>query len=254
MKETYEISLSKNEAIDQMLFVDPLKRDLGSDSDIEFETIRLRIGRRPSAKNLYDYYMASGQEIPDEYALYTSYNIFLISLTAGLMDEGGWKKVKQLGVQIEYEDDPRVTILELLPQTEFVQMAAGQLKSQTDLSLNGTASLPNVLIKSGNEAEVLSCGAEIQTTNSANMAANLSFSVMTSTVIATGVGDHNAEWLFKKDKTALVGDQTVVHTLLVPRYIDELKLKARLYATVSGFGMLPVKLKGEWVDLDVELE
>lgn len=254
MDESYEeCVLSENSAIDQALLIDPLDRDFGS--DIEFESIDLRIGRRPSARNLAKFYEATGQELPKEYSLYVSHNIYLISVTVGIMNKGGWKNVKQLGVQLEYDENPRVTILDLLPQTEFIETAGGHFRSNTDITLNGKAKVSDALIEGVGDGEIISGDAKIESSNSANIAASFSFSVMTPKVIATGVGDHSAHWLFKKDKEPLVGDQTVAHTLLVPLHVEDLNLKARLYASVSGFGGLPVKLTSDnWISLEIDLE
>jgi len=236
------------------LFEDPIEWTWGPSPHIEFESIRIKLGRRPMVYPITQLYDKLGKEIPKEYTMYVSYDIWIVTMVVGILKEGGWKNVTQLGCQIEYPETPKVTILEMLPQTEFIQKASGMIYSNSSISLNGSAAVDDSVLGESQLSELASGSFKLDTANEVSLAANLKYSVLTTKVITTGVGDNCGEWLFKKHDKPLLGDQHFTHTLLVPSEVQSLKLKARLYANVGGFASLPVRLVGEWETLEVEVD
>ena len=134
-----EFSLSAKDSRASELFVDPLKRTFGKNGDIEINKIRIRLGRRPTVYPLTELYEKAAKKIPDEYTLYIAYDIWIINMSLGIMSEGGWKSIKQVGCQIKYSDSPKVSILDMIPQTDFIQKASGSFVSNTSISITGEA-------------------------------------------------------------------------------------------------------------------
>src|ERR1700736_784317 len=74
-----EITLTTADAIDPLIFIPPSKRVFGRGPDVEFGGLRLRIGRRPTAINLWDLYQRSNRELPpeDQIEVYNGYQLWL---------------------------------------------------------------------------------------------------------------------------------------------------------------------------------
>lgn len=252
---SYTWTLSSANATNDFLLNDPRERGFGPGSGLELEHIRIRLGERPTVRNLIQSYKKQHKSLPPEYQYDEDYDIYLVTMSVGLLKDGGWKNINQLGVQLEYKQNPKVTILDLAPKTEFVRRVQGRLRSVTHLSLNGRLTLDEgALAVPAPLPEVSSAEISFKTSQAAKFLANLEFNVLTPTVIATGVGHYMAEWILTKDEEPLVGDQAFAHVLLVPKDKSRLNMKARVYAIISGFfNFFPVRLEGEWVDLPLEL-
>lgn len=250
-----EIVLGIRSALDPDLMISPLDRTFGDDPEIEEGFLKLRIGDRPFARNLRTMYELNDRKVPDEIEIFMAYDVWLITHVVSIMQEAGYKKVKQLGCEVRFQEEPKVTILELLPQTRFIKKLGGLFKSEAGIQLNGKATLPASVSQLLNSVENFSLGAEMTLSSQANIVGKLSFAVMSAAVVATGVGDRRSEWLFNKaGDRPLQGDQLMVHVLLTPKHLKNVTFKARIYATISGFNFIPVRLKSEWVDLACDLK
>jgi hypothetical protein len=167
--------------------------------------------------------------------------------------EAGFREVDRFGLAATFPEKPRVTVLNVLPQTRFVQRAGGLLKANVGLALNGSAHMPEAVTQALAQTDLLSADASINLSTEANLVGTLSFSVLTPVISAIGIGSRRAEWVFEKAEQPLVGDQQMIVTLLTPKNLDEIDVTARLSATVSVFNLLPCNLETE-IRMRVPLE
>jgi hypothetical protein len=100
----------------------------------------------------------------------------------------------------------------------------------------------------------VTAGAAVSASVEVGVAAKISFEVLTPKVVTTGVGGRRSEFLFREHKHPLDCDHMMVHTLLTPKRLKELAFRVNIYATVSGFDRIPVRLESEWVDLSTTLK
>ncbi len=249
-----EILLTQGDAVNTDLLVSPLKRDLGTKADIEDSNFRFRIGRRPLVYNLRNLYQASGRSLPNSLEIFISYDIWLLTHAVSIIKERGFKKVQQFGYQVCFPKDPKVTVIDVLPQTQFITKIGTSFKSETDIKINGQAAITNDLINLLEKVIPLSFGGKLTCSNHANIVARLSFSTISSVVQAAGVGDNESEWIFIKDEKPLLGDQIMTQIILTPKYLERFNFKARIFATISTFNFLPVRLKSKWVKLECNLK
>lgn len=245
-----EIQLERQSALDPDLLVPPSERTFGAEPDIEAGRIRLRIGERPVARNLRVLYELGKREVPADLEVFLSYDIWLLTHTISVVQEGGFKQIRQLGYEMQFPDKPKVTVLEVLPQTRFVTKVGGCLKGEADIQLNGQVAVPDSITHLLDYVEDLSFGGKVTLSNQLNVVGRVSFAVMTPVIQAVGVGDSRSEWVFIKDENPLLGDQHMTQMILTPLRLKKLKFKARLNATISSFNLIPARLQSEWIDLE----
>src|ERR1041385_6713187 len=107
-----DLELGMDDAVDPGLLTTPDKKVYGgTPSEIKKKRIRIRLGERPTARNLRLLLEGAGQTLPPNLSVYKGYNIWLINLSVGVVKEGGWQDVTQLGLQTEMPDKPRYTVL-----------------------------------------------------------------------------------------------------------------------------------------------
>jgi hypothetical protein len=241
-----EVTLTFADAVDPLLAVPPTQRTFGGEPTLEKGHVRMRIGERPIVRNLKQLYKKMNKALPADLEVFTAYNIWLIAFGVGIIRDSGMREVEQFGLAVTFPDEPRTTIVDVLPQTRFVKTAGGQLKVEAGLSLNGSARLPEAVTQAISQTDVLSADAALKLSTEANVVGTLSFSVLTPVITAIGVGGRHAEWAFEKSEEPLIGDQHMVLTLLAGKPVEELPITTRLSATVSVFNMLPCKLQTEF--------
>lgn len=249
-----DVILGRQNAVDPDLLVPPSKRDFGTEPDIRDKHVRLRIGNRPLARNLRVLYKLSNRKLPEDLEVFMSYDIWLLTHAVSVIQEDGFKKIQQVGYQMCFPDDPKVTVIEMLPQTRFIRKIGTSLESETDIKISGQASVPDSLTQLLDHVDGLSFGGKLTVCNHANIAIRLSFAVMSPVVLAVGVGDSNSEWVFTRQQQPLLGDQLMIQLVLTPKYLEKLNFRARVYATISTFNFLPVRLKSNWIELECELK
>jgi len=115
-----DVILDSVNAIDPLLALAPLDRNLG-EGDVETSNgrLRLRIGERPIARNLRSLYEQSGKPLPPDFQVFMAYDIWMITHVISVVREGGFKKVRQLGCQVEFDKDAPFTTLALLCPCPF---------------------------------------------------------------------------------------------------------------------------------------
>jgi hypothetical protein len=247
-----DFELGTDDAIDPGLLTAPDRKVYGgTPTEIKQKRIRIRLGERPTARNLRLLLESAGQALPPNLSVYKGYNIWLINLSVGIVKEGGWQDVTQLGLYTELPVKPRFTVLSLLPETRFIQRLTAGFECKALVEANGAAKIPDL-------AESLigvpvSAGASAEGKASVNVGWNLSFSVLTPVVTAVGKGDRRAEWILEASEKPLVGDQDLMFTVLAPLTADQVSVKTRVQATITTFDLLPVLLKGQELELQVAL-
>lgn len=248
-----EFALGAPEAVDQVIFEGPERGDLGGvDADVTLNQIRLRIGRRPTVRKLRKLYELVGVEMPGDLKLFDKYEVWLFSYNVSLMKYGGFQSVRQFGCQVKYPEDYGVSIVSLLPDSEFVAWTEGQVKATAALSANGSAEVPIVAgCVDGAKAQV---GGGIRVEASADAKINLSFTVMTDKVVAIGTGDFLSEWSIKRGDKPLLGEQCFLNAVLVPKGQKQVDVQVRAYVTVATGYFVPARLKSDWVSMTVALD
>jgi len=248
-----EINLNYKNAIDPYLHIPPNERELGGEPHIETKNIRLRIGERPVAYNLKTLYELNNRKLPKDIQIFESYKIWVINHNIGVIKEGGYKSINKLGYRVQFPDKPKVTVIDILPQSRFIKKLEMSFKNETDIQINGQVSIPDPLVILMNILEDIQLDAKINIANHLNIVGRFSFSVISPTIQAVGVGDRTSEWLFTKEDNPLVGNQNLTQIILTPRHTERLKFKSKIYTTVSTFNLIPSRLESEWIDLECEL-
>lgn len=248
-----EINLNYKNAIDPYLHIPPNERDLGGEPHIETKNIRLRIGERPVAFDLRTLFEENNRQVPEHIQIFKSYTIWVINHNIGIIKEGGYKSINKLGYRVQFPDEPKVTVIDILPQSRFIKKLEMSFKNETDIQINGQVSIPDPLVILMNILKDIQLDAKINIANHLNIVGRFSFSVISPITQAVGVGDRTSEWLFTKKDKPLIGNQNVAQIVLTPRYTRKLNFKSQIYATVSTFNLIPSKLESEWIDLECEL-
>ena len=69
--------------------------------------------------NLRKLYEARGRELPTSHAvLFDNYEIWLLAHSVSVVQEGGYRRVEQLGYRVHFPETPKVTVLDMLPQSQ----------------------------------------------------------------------------------------------------------------------------------------
>jgi hypothetical protein len=249
-----ELELSADNALNKRLLTSPKSMVYGGEAaanELKDRRIRVRLAERPTARNLRTLLEAGGKPLPADISLYAGYRIWLLSLTVGIVREGGWRDVTQLGLQVELPESPRFTVLSLVPETRFVTHLDGKLECHVNVEANGSVKVPDLPLPTSGLP--VSAGASADMKLGAGVGLDLSVSVLTPVVIATGKGDRRAEWVLEPEREPLVGDQELLLTMLAPLNVDEVLLKARLRVTISTFDFLPFLLQTGEIALTVPL-
>ncbi|QDT50503.1 hypothetical protein Pan258_45820 [Symmachiella dynata] len=247
------VKLGVLDAIDKEDFVPPSERHLGDEADIEMEPFRFRIGDRPIARDLRRLYELAERDVPEDLEVFHDNNIWIITHAVSVLGTRSFKSVADFGYRMRYADSPRVTILEVMPQTRFITHIGGCFKNEAEIDIHGGASVPAELTDLLDQIEAVSVGGELRLSSKTNIVGRLSFSVVTPIITATGVGDSGSEWVFRKDENPLVGDHLMFQIVHTPRYQKTLKFKAQVYATVMTSWFFPARLESDWVELTCRL-
>jgi|GEM_PF-2365181 len=247
-----QVELTSVNAVDKFLLVPLEKANLGEEPDIENEHFSLRLGSRPICINLLDLFLKQSQSVPASLNIFDQYDIWLINYGVSIIKTGGWQKIKQLGLEISFPsgpDDIRVTIISNMPTTSFKTFAGAELVFKANLELNGQASSKMEDIKLDQFID-LGYSGKLSLTNKSSANFSLQFNLLSPQVVSTGIGDNHSEWIVYRDQAPLLGDQLFSQTILIPKDIDSLKVKARINCLITGpMGSFPVKLAGEWNEL-----
>jgi hypothetical protein len=255
MKENeIDLELSSNLAYDKRLIHEPGSLDFGNETDEHFDTFRIRIGRSPYVINLTELFLKGHTQNLENYTIFKEYNYCLLFQTMSVLDSGGLKSLSKLGYRMRFINKSPVTVVEVLPRTEFIEIASGKVSVTFDAqgSISSSAKIPetkmNLIPEIGTSA-----GAKLVLATDNSFKFNLSFSVLTPQVIAIGSGDNYSEWIFHKNDKPLLGTHQMVQLILIRKSVKILKFESNVYGTVSLFG-LPTKYANDiWVPLEIPI-
>jgi len=259
--ESLHITLTPEQAVNPLLLTPPSERYFGPTPEIEDENIEIRIGRRPIARSLRAMYELAGRKLPPGLDVFKSYKLWLLTHVASIIKEPGKRDLRRLGYEVDFPSEPRVTVVEVFPQSRFVNKGGiitnNKFVFDAGVNLNGQVSPPESLTALLDKFETFSFGGKAQgnlkLSTQTEVVGRLSFVVMTPVIEAIGVGDDFSKWVFSKDTQPLVGDHLMMQVLLVPKTVSELRFKARVSATLTTFFGLPYKLESRWVKLTCPL-
>lgn len=246
--------LTEKNSIEKHFEIPPLERKAGGTPNIEIEKIRMYIGSNPIAFNLKELYKKSKKEIPPEIQIFKSYNVFIINHTVGVIQEGGWEKVKQVGYRMRFSAENEVTVLDVLPQSKYVTNLEGNLNFEADLNLNGELSTPDKVTNLINQIEGVGIGGKLKVATNSSIVGRFNFSVITSEIQSIGKGNNYSEWIFNRVDKPLVGDDIeMFQIILADRFIEELSFEASIYSIISTWNFLPSRRQSDWITIKCKL-
>lgn len=256
-----EIALTPEDALNPDL-EEPLSHvSLGGAPHLEEGNITVRIGLRPIVRSLRELYEKAGKELPGDLQVFNSFRLWMITHVVSVVRERGMKDVSGLSYEAQFPPEPRVTTLQVLPQTRFIKKVEGGITTDwvfdVGLGVNGQIAPPAAVTELLEQADFISAGGEakakLNISNKLHLVGNLSFAVLTPLIAAVGVGGDYCRWDFTKDKVPLIGDHLMVQILLVPKHEQELQFRARVSATTTVLDFLPRTRRSRWVDLTAQL-
>jgi hypothetical protein len=114
-----------------------IAQDLGS--DVAENGFYATPGDQPIGFRLRDLYAAAKLPIPDELALYKSYDLWVVPHRVSIIRRKGNAEVTAVGVEVEYDtEDKTCCVASLLPTHKFVDR--GSLSFRVKIGANGEAS------------------------------------------------------------------------------------------------------------------
>ncbi len=258
--EKLKFQLNASNAVETDLLTEIPDRDFGTEKTIDEYNIEIDIGKMPIAKNLRTLYELKGHIVPPELAIFKSYDIWIITQSLNIPINGDFRKLKQVQFDVEYtsaiegQRSP-ATIIDVFPQTKFKRIFKGKFIFNASIDLNGQIGVPTVASKMIRYSEVLEGTGKIQLSTDTDVVCNISFALLSPEIISVGIGNYTGSWILEKSENyPLVGDQLLMHTVLVPKEMDSIHFNARVSAVASGpFGLLPIRLQSEWESLEVFL-
>jgi hypothetical protein len=235
---------------------DPRVHYAGEEFDIEFDPFRIAIGDRPLGLDLGELYRRSKRELPALYQEFAVSNrIWMISYAVGVIEEGRGRELTDLGLRVSFPSASRIraSIIDVLPQTRFVTKLKASLECKADVRLDGHLEMPDAAVALLADTIPAGFDSKLTLATHADLVGRTSFSVMTSVIQSIGVASSASEWLLHKDGVPLVGTHIFKQTVILPKNVQSVTVKATVYAVVGGFFRAPVRLQGEEVDLPCRL-
>lgn len=249
--------LSSKDTLIEGIEDSPSNRKLGGEKSPQAsDKIRLYIGTKPSIINIRDFIRSSGKEIPSDLELFKSYEIYVLSHSLGIIKEGGWEKVNQVGYRMEFNDNSNSVVLDLLPQPKYTKNLGGELKFDASLSLEGSIRPPLELNNLIDKIEWLSAGGKLQASTDSSFVGNISFSVYTTDIQAIGKNGDYSEWQFNKTEYPLHGsDIEMSQILLIDRFTDTIKYKCKAYVNITSWlGINSVRRETDWFEVNIKIK
>jgi hypothetical protein len=271
LEDDLEIVLGVADARNRRLLQWPSRQTLGGEParDLERGGVQLRIGRKPLARSLQTLYRSRGRIVPDDYEVFWGHELWLVDHTVGIIRYDGSEDIDHLCCELAFPDD--VTVVEVLPQPRFISETGGRHACEADIGLNGRASVlsGSRTQDAGTSSSTFARGARLAMYDGppAILAAptadprerdpllgRVSFDVMTPHVQAIGAGDNASQYVFSRHTAPLTGYQSMLAVLLVNKHARELHCSARLQAVMTGLNGVPVRMRSEWIPLDITLD
>jgi len=263
MSETNKVffDLQHDDAIARDAEIPPRERNLGGtkgvdDASLKNGNIRIYYGDRPIVFNLLEWYAKLGKPIPEDIQIFDAYRVYIIFHTIGTVKTWGTQYLEQLGLRVKFDSQlgEEVTVLNVLPQPEFIKIADGKIVFNADIGLNGKAELPKVDIKGDNGLQPFGVDGKIGISSKADFALNVSYTLNTPHIMAIGRGSSRSEWVFNRHEKGLTGyDIQMGQVVMVSQFVQELSFKVQLYATLESFNLIAIDRETDWVDMKITL-
>lgn len=256
INEYFETSLDFSQAYDRRLLVKPDTTIFGGAEDVDYvpglQNIQIRIGRRPYAINLTSLFLSGQTRDYSQYAIFKEYDFCLLFQTISVMDLEGIGNLSTLGCKIRFLNEAPITVMEVMPKTEFLEIAKGRINVSLDASGSISMAMPSMTAKVINDVGAVT-GARLEMAANADFKFNLSFNVLTPKIVAIGGGDNQSEWVFYKQDKPLTGTHQLVQLLMIRKKTRQLKFEVNTYGTVKFFGFA-TKIRNEaWFPLEVKI-
>lgn len=256
-----EIVLTSEDALNPDLDEPLSQTPLGGETQIEEKNITVRIGQRPIVRSLRELYEKANKELPPDLQVFNSFRLWMITHVVSVVRERGLRGISHVSYEVQFPPEPRVTTVQVLPQTRFIKKIEGGIKTDwvvdVGLGVTGQIAPPAAITELLEQADFISVNGEVKAkidiSNKIHLVGNLSFAVVTPLIAAVGVGGDYCRWDFSKDKVPLIGDHLMVQILLVPKHVYELEFEARVAATISVFDLLPDTRRSAWINLTAQL-
>src|SRR5215213_1010225 len=257
------ISLSPEDSIAREISEPLMFQDLGDDDtpQIKKENIEIRIGKSPIVFSLRDLYEKSHKKLPPDFAVFEEFRIWVIKYVVSVVKERGWRDIKQLTLEVSFPDKPKISTLQVFPNTRFIKKFEidGKLEWMFDVGLTvaGEVSPPEALAEIISQTNFVSfdggAKAGIKLSNKASIIGNINFSVVTPIVEATGTAGDYCRWDFHKESVPMVGDHQMMQILMVGNKVNELKLKERISTLTTYIKYFPDTRRSQWIELEAKL-
>ncbi|MEX0887678.1 MAG: hypothetical protein WD009_14695 [Phycisphaeraceae bacterium] len=235
------------------LLVDDVRRHLAGDvADIDYKKVRITVGNRPYAFDIAELFEYQKRDLPEEWqAIAGRYRIWLTTYTLSVMQHSGSDRLRSLGFAVSYGNtNMRVSILDVLPRTEFICKREGRLRCTADLTLAGEAKLSSVISDALTAVSGIEIAGGVKGSAGVQFAGQLSLDVLSPYIAASGTGNTASEWVLNRADRPLVGVQKFHQVLLVGKNVQALKATVHAYGTVRGFFGLPAPVQSSKVDLE----
>jgi len=258
---TVELSLCSADALNRSLEVEPAIDTCGGEPDIENDGVQIRIGSRPQALDLRRLYEQTGRTIPPEYeATFDGFRLWLVSYAMSVLSEGR-KRVESLNFDVTLAEKPRVTVADLFPKPQFHDRLTLRAETNADLSagidLAGRFGMPPEWTELLDQTDYFAAGGSASTTlklgGKVGLVGRVGLFISTPVVESMGRGDTWSRWAFHRDRTPLLNDFVMMHTLVVPKVVSRLLITAVCGATITTFGFLPSKRVSKPISLECKL-
>lgn len=230
--------------------------ETGDEGSISVKDLHIRLGDRPVARNLRKLYEKAGKELPADIAVFDRYKIWLLTHSIGAINIKGssYPKILSLGYEANFEDAEYVYTIEILPRTKFVTTFSAESRIEVALGLEGHAQVPEAVTQLLEQIEYVGADAQIKLAADNKMVGQLSFSIMTPTIQAIGIGASQCQWVFEVEDKPLLGDQVMIQTILVPKNTKQISYNVRGYALIkSAFVSFPAKFHTDWINVKCDL-
>lgn len=224
------------------------------DDTISAKGLEVRLGTRPLARNIQHLYELGHDGLPQERALYDTYDLWIITHTVGVIRRRGRAEVRLLGYEARFDDEDTLYTVELLPQSQFVTRAGASVGVHVDLGAEGHAQVPDAVRNLLDSVEFLGADARISLSSDFQILGRISLSAISPIVQAVGKGSSRCEWCITADEEPLFGDQTLLQVVLVPKAMDRLTFRARAYAAIKPRWLAPLDRRDtDWVEIECPL-
>ena len=254
--DKHYFELSKNNTLIDSIEEKSQDRKLGGDIIDTDDKIRIYIGTNPLLINIRNFIIGSNKVIPKEFELYSSYDVYILSHSIGIIKEGGWEKINQVGYRMEFSSNDQAVVLDLLPQSKFIKKVGVNLEIEATLGLNGNLSIPTNMTKLLDNVEWLGIGSKLQASTNNSIVGNISFSIYSNEITAIGKNGNYSEWLFNHTDLPLSGkDLEMSQILLIDRFASNISYKCKAYVNISSWlGYNTVRRETDWITIEHKLK